>query len=120
MKELNFDLKKECWDKLDFSEVINRDLLDLYNRPIMYTNDEFEEEENLHYGFSLYYEDKEGNMVFICHSNEEFGKERTQFGRLFSNNRLLLNNIFQTDIIIYRGLPISMKDNESMFMNLSY
>ena len=29
----------------------------------MYTKDEFEEEENLHYGFSLYYEDKEGNMA---------------------------------------------------------
>jgi hypothetical protein len=47
MRELNIDFNKHCWSKLDFSHVIDKTKLFLYDKPMEYTEDEFRKTEDL-------------------------------------------------------------------------
>ncbi len=108
MRELNIDLNKYCWSKLDFSHVTDKTKLFLYDKPMEYTEAEFRKIEDLQYGYSIIYEN-EGTIILIGRSTEENEGTDMQISLFYRNNWKKLNSLFKTNVILFQGLPMSYK-----------
>ncbi len=96
------DLKKFCWDKLDFSNISDMSKIELYNKPIISTYNDFIAGGRFYVGDSMCIEE-DCKTYILCHSEETCMGGGTEFSIFVHRNYMLLKSIFSSEVILHVG-----------------